>query len=1019
MQSGFTAPWHKESFDRFLQEHLPRLLAERLPLTGYSVSSTSEHCCAVTVSVGDGANGATAAYENIACPDDNGLFHDTEPPRVIVPLASSEEIDTADIRCAGEQLYDYVEQRLGTAPAELSWDENLLRSWLPLDTWLREFPASHLLDNTNWLAAHEHPRRILVMNAHHPSRPSQHGLLCPIVSPEGPNFARVRSITLGAVIRERRLVAVDGSPTGQLSLNASFIPFVEHNDTNRTLMGANMMRQWCVPDTPEPALVRTGTEPAAPRFWCGRNMLTAFMSLGGDTHEDGIVVSESAAARLDFPHALEVGDKLSNRHGTKGVISRILPDNEMPHLPDGTPMEIVFDFIGCLTRMNAGQVLEAVMGRVARAEGQPVVVPQFESPPAEAIRARLVANGLPDSGMETLTLGADGPKLERTATVGWVYWGKTHHLAATKLRSGRSDDAVSWQYQGALQLRSMRDAGATENVRDATMVRHAEAVDPDHLRAALAAGAPLAPSAPSPAFQTLATRLAAAGIVATFDGAAVSFAVREPDSDAIELAEPLPHPWIPGYSIARVGFGLSSSAAWQSLLEANKRMQSLKAGRAPEMLLAQAREQLRIAVDGVLATGFVTTVSHDVWHVTTESILRSGNRTLLSARSVIAPGPELRHDQVGLPEAIAWELFGPLVEAVTDAREVRERSPAAREALDTVMGDRWVCVFRPALVPPSTLAFHAVAIPDKAIRLPLQACPLMDADFDGDQASVFLPAGAAAQVEAGERLSIAGHLRRDPGLASMVCPTHASMWGLAYASLRPEGRARIEQIVGRPVAAPEGHVTRQAIGEAVRQCLEERGVESVLDTVHALTAYGFECARRSGASFSPFLPDAFALPQFPDTEDNSQWRELAARVEEEVASRTDFDNPVCGPQLLSIRSEARGAVRNIALLTSGGGADVPGSHLMHGFCQGLSADELFGWAEYARESLGELLSMSAEHEAGMLRSHAPGEGFGVLSRARRSREPGIVFGHAAAIGEVDRLGDIDSRLFVGLPATGC
>ena len=144
---------------------------------------------------------------------------------------------------------------------------------------------------------------------------------------------------------------MDESPEATLGLSAVLIPFLEHNDPPRILMGANMMRQWLSPSapetapvncpkgmsrvaaSPEPALVQTGYEPDAPDFWCGRNLLTAFISWGGDTLRSGIVISESCAARLNFPYAVEPGDKISNRHGTKGVISRILPDDEMPILP--------------------------------------------------------------------------------------------------------------------------------------------------------------------------------------------------------------------------------------------------------------------------------------------------------------------------------------------------------------------------------------------------------------------------------------------------------------------------------------------------------------------------------------------------------------------------------------------------------------------------------------------------------------------------------------------------------------
>jgi len=102
------------------------------------------------------------------------------------------------------------------------------------------------------------------------------------------------------------------------------VPFLEHNDPNRQLMGVNMMRFALAPPRPEPALVQTGNEPGAPDFWCGRNLLTAFMSLGADTFEDAVVISESAAGKMGFPHALEPGDWISNRRGAKGALKNNL-----------------------------------------------------------------------------------------------------------------------------------------------------------------------------------------------------------------------------------------------------------------------------------------------------------------------------------------------------------------------------------------------------------------------------------------------------------------------------------------------------------------------------------------------------------------------------------------------------------------------------------------------------------------------------------------------------------------------
>src|SRR5260370_17792070 len=161
------------------------------------------------------------------------------------------------------------------------------------------------------------------------------------------------------------------------------IPLLEHNAPEQLLMGANMLRQWIVLPSPEPALIQSGMEPDPPNCWCARNLLPAFLPWGEDTYEDGIVLSESGARRLSSTHPAEPGDKLSNRHGVKGVVSRILPDDEMPHLADGTPVELIFNFISQHARPHFGQVREAVLSRIAHPEGNPKPIPPFHAPPQQ------------------------------------------------------------------------------------------------------------------------------------------------------------------------------------------------------------------------------------------------------------------------------------------------------------------------------------------------------------------------------------------------------------------------------------------------------------------------------------------------------------------------------------------------------------------------------------------------------------------------------------------------------------
>ena len=235
-------------------------------------------------------------------------------------------------------------------------------------------------------------------------------------------------------------------------------------------------------------------------FWHGRNLLTAFVAWGAGTYEDGIVVSASCAARFETPYPLRVGDKLSNRHGVKGVVSQILPDAEMPHLPDGAPVDLVFNFASLHTRMVFGSVREAVLGRIAYREGAPAIAPPFAAPCEEELRERLRRVGLPESGTEMLSLGQDGPALDQPGAVGYVYWGRLFHLAADKLHTFVMGE---WgQVLGEMESLMLRDVGAFETVREALNTRAARNPDAATLCSRVAAGPVDVAAAPTPVFTT-------------------------------------------------------------------------------------------------------------------------------------------------------------------------------------------------------------------------------------------------------------------------------------------------------------------------------------------------------------------------------------------------------------------------------------------------------------------------------------------------------------------------------------
>jgi hypothetical protein len=299
------APWHKASFAQFVHHRFPQLLAARLPLVGYQVTSTGRYTCDIRIALASPAEEVTINYGHVPQPDDDGVFEIDGDLRVVAPTASTAALDVAEIQCVGEQLYTYVEARLGEAPADLPWDEALARAWLPLDRWIRTFLTTHRLaqplHQTNWLARCEHLRCLYLLEPEKVFTPVQFGRVCPIQKPEGPSLKLVRRLAVGADIQDGRLIIVDDRPEAGFSVAALMVPFLEHDTETRILMGANMMRQWLVPPAPEPALVQTGYEPAVSTFWCGRNLLTAFIAWDAGALEDGIVISASCAKRLSYP----------------------------------------------------------------------------------------------------------------------------------------------------------------------------------------------------------------------------------------------------------------------------------------------------------------------------------------------------------------------------------------------------------------------------------------------------------------------------------------------------------------------------------------------------------------------------------------------------------------------------------------------------------------------------------------------------------------------------------------------
>ncbi|CAI8032464.1 DNA-directed RNA polymerase subunit beta [Geodia barretti] len=151
----------------------------------------------------------------------------------------------------------------------------------------------------------------------------------------------------------------------------------------------------------------------------------------------GIEKDERAKVKVfvAMKRKLSVGDKMAGRHGNKGVIARVLPEEDMPRLPDGTPVEIVLNPLGVPSRMNVGQILETHLGWAAQALGLHFASPVFDGANEQEIKHWLEEAGLPRSGKTTLYDGMTGEPFEQRVTVGYIYMLKLSHLVDDKLHA--------------------------------------------------------------------------------------------------------------------------------------------------------------------------------------------------------------------------------------------------------------------------------------------------------------------------------------------------------------------------------------------------------------------------------------------------------------------------------------------------------------------------------------------------------------------------------------------------------
>ena len=154
-----------------------------------------------------------------------------------------------------------------------------------------------------------------------------------------------------------------------------------------------------------------------------------------NSDELGPGVNQIIRCYIATKRKISVGDKMAGRHGNKGVISRVLPEEDMPFMPDGTPIDILLNPLGVPSRMNLGQVLEVHLGGAAKALGWKVSTPVFDGATEEDVRELLAQAGMSEDGKTILYDGRTGDPFDKPITVGVMYMLKLHHLVDDKIHA--------------------------------------------------------------------------------------------------------------------------------------------------------------------------------------------------------------------------------------------------------------------------------------------------------------------------------------------------------------------------------------------------------------------------------------------------------------------------------------------------------------------------------------------------------------------------------------------------------
>ncbi len=252
-------------------------------------------------------------------------------------------------------------------------------------------------------------------------------------------------------------------------------------------------------------------------------------------------VNEMVRVLIAQKRKISEGDKMAGRHGNKGVVSRIVPIEDMPYLPDGTPIDIILNPIGVPSRMNLGQILETHLGWAAHELGIKVASPVFDGAKEDEVRELLAKAGLPLDGKVELYDGRTGEKFDRPVTVGYIYMMKLVHLVEDKIHA-RSTGPYSLVTQqplggkaqfggqrfGEMEVWALEAYGAAHTLQEMLTVKSDDVVGRVKTYEAIVKGEPIVEAGVPESFKVLVKELRSLGL---------SVEVINEDEEPIEFAE--------------------------------------------------------------------------------------------------------------------------------------------------------------------------------------------------------------------------------------------------------------------------------------------------------------------------------------------------------------------------------------------------------------------------------------------------------------------------------------------------